>query len=81
MSAMQGPIRSGHKNPSPGLCSAKALRKHIVDFKEPFYSARPCTKTNWISVNGKIYPWEDFELHNADGTTAHEGPSLPQCQT
>lgn len=36
MSAMQGPIRSGYKNPSPGLCSAKALRKHIVDFKSFF---------------------------------------------
>lgn len=46
-------IWPGRKNPSWTLCSAKALREDIVGFKRLFYSARLCTKTNWISVNGK----------------------------
>lgn len=31
----------------------------------------------------KIYPWEDSELHNADGTTIHEGQgpsSMPNAR-
>lgn len=68
-----GPIRSNHKDPSLALHSAKTPRKHIVDFKTLFYPARLCTKTNWISVNGKkIHPWDGFELNSFAYPTTHE---------
>lgn len=80
---MPGLIRSGYKNPSLAFYSAKALRKHIVDFKSHFIQPDCVLKLIGFLSMEKIYPWEDFELHNVDGTITHEGPgpsSMPNAR-
>lgn len=75
MSAMLNLIRPGCKNPSQTLCSAKALREDIVGFKRLFIQPGCVLKLIGFLSMEKIYPWEDSELYNADGTTIHKGQS------
>lgn len=56
------------------LCTQLKRQGNILSFfKALFYPARLCTKTNWISVNGKkIHPWDGFELNSFAYPTTHE---------
>lgn len=68
-----GPIRSNHKAPSLALHSAKALRKHIVDFKTLFIQPGCVLKLIGFLSMENIYPWDCFELNSFDYPTVHEG--------
>lgn len=51
-------------------------------FKDLYYSASMCAKTNWISVNGskKKGTWGGFEVNISDYPTVYAGWDLPTYQ-